>query len=1127
RTNATGDRAKEGSSINAGLLALGNVISALADASSVKPGQPVPHVPYRDSKLTRLLQDSLGGNSQTLMLACVSASDSNFSETLSTLRYASRARKIQNRIRANVDDAAASAAEVERLRSQVARLQQQLAEIRDNGMASVGPSPLELERRKWLESEVYRARFDASRLKERVRELEQEVVRTRAECDTLVFQYGDAADELDMNSDDAVHPLILKYMREIGVLEHQLKEAARDLRYYKEKEESAELEMESLDGFSLASLPHSASSSRATSRSEMRQLFEVDLEKASLRLRFDVSLVLQDAEENQLSVTEGSLMGDDATTINTRAPTQASMRTLEDPFNPEDFIIPPADDIGPDEDEDEYMEKMLRQINDSIVLKEGLLEHIEQLQRAVSTKETLLRELEQSRYEQLVIREEYDRRLEELQENLAHAQGERDQALKSLPNSRGAKDNALSPEAKQRYEQKMKALINEISELRKESNEANRAAETARSQNQFMLRNMKQHLESLKGEKQRMANQMKEEAHRVRDQINTYQREIQSLRRQERKATDSLQRLEKQFELQRKTLKKEQEEKRMLQTQLKQAQKMLSGAKSPPSSPRDIKLDRRSTSMSRRQSMHESRKMPKRPSTSTDVVDGSMSGIRTTFKRQQLEREIGVCVAKRQVFQVLDELNAKRDRLQAERQALTDERNLILREEEEASGVTPDPSTPLYMDDRLELIDAEISYLDARVRGLRVEAAQMNLWEPGPGWLGRDTAYDNAVQMLQTLPASEARRMLWFFMDEIIRLRVDQWSRQMAVGEMDKSMMDMRRTLLMMRKTAVAAAVEYEKRLRKMEQRLIAKETGTRVPRSSEPKSPTSPTKDVAIFERIYERGIFTKAVRSVEGAATPVVAAERRHMVTKSDGYLLAGQFHATAGGQLNAEPNAPSEYSSSGSSGSSDAFRSPPLPNSNPRIGLLRTNSNPDRQSATANTLAALEGNLRRARSNSSCSSSGSPSGTRSRALSSSSKRRSLYFQETTPVSPTDSLASVEAQELCREVDLIIESTSLKSPMRPRSQSMTSVVSSSTVRSLGSHSRTGSGTTVSLMSLITPMRKTYSSADSSTGASGSVAGDCSASEIAAGGSPAAPLRIDTQLHRRDSIPSTSWSAM
>ncbi|RKP18771.1 kinesin-domain-containing protein, partial [Rozella allomycis CSF55] len=96
RTNATGDRARESISINSGLLALGNVISALGDESR-RGG----HVPYRDSKLTRLLQDSLGGNSQTLMMACVSPADSNFMETLNTLKYANRARNIKNKAMIN------------------------------------------------------------------------------------------------------------------------------------------------------------------------------------------------------------------------------------------------------------------------------------------------------------------------------------------------------------------------------------------------------------------------------------------------------------------------------------------------------------------------------------------------------------------------------------------------------------------------------------------------------------------------------------------------------------------------------------------------------------------------------------------------------------------------------------------------------------------------------------------------------------------------------------------------------------------------------------------------------------------------------------------------------------------
>nr|XP_009942114.1 PREDICTED: kinesin-like protein KIF7 [Opisthocomus hoazin] len=88
----TGERLKESIQINSGLLALGNVISALGD-----PRRKSSHIPYRDSKITRILKDSLGGNAQTVMIACVSPSSSDFDESLNTLNYASRAQNIQNK----------------------------------------------------------------------------------------------------------------------------------------------------------------------------------------------------------------------------------------------------------------------------------------------------------------------------------------------------------------------------------------------------------------------------------------------------------------------------------------------------------------------------------------------------------------------------------------------------------------------------------------------------------------------------------------------------------------------------------------------------------------------------------------------------------------------------------------------------------------------------------------------------------------------------------------------------------------------------------------------------------------------------------------------------------------------
>uniref|UniRef100_A0A3P8Y0J5 Kinesin-like protein n=1 Tax=Esox lucius TaxID=8010 RepID=A0A3P8Y0J5_ESOLU len=96
KTGATGERLREATKINLSLSALGNVISALVDGRS-------KHIPYRDSKLTRLLQDSLGGNTRTLMVACLSPADNNYEESLSTLRYANRAKSIQNRPRINED----------------------------------------------------------------------------------------------------------------------------------------------------------------------------------------------------------------------------------------------------------------------------------------------------------------------------------------------------------------------------------------------------------------------------------------------------------------------------------------------------------------------------------------------------------------------------------------------------------------------------------------------------------------------------------------------------------------------------------------------------------------------------------------------------------------------------------------------------------------------------------------------------------------------------------------------------------------------------------------------------------------------------------------------------------------
>lgn len=116
KTGAQGERLKEATKINLSLSALGNVISALVDGRS-------SHIPYRDSKLTRLLQDSLGGNARTVMVANIGPASYNVEETLTTLRYANRAKNIKNKPRVNEDPKDALLREFQ---EEIARLKEQL-----------------------------------------------------------------------------------------------------------------------------------------------------------------------------------------------------------------------------------------------------------------------------------------------------------------------------------------------------------------------------------------------------------------------------------------------------------------------------------------------------------------------------------------------------------------------------------------------------------------------------------------------------------------------------------------------------------------------------------------------------------------------------------------------------------------------------------------------------------------------------------------------------------------------------------------------------------------------------------------------------------------------------------------
>jgi kinesin family protein 4/21/27 len=227
-TGAQGERAKEGISINAGLAALGKVISQL---SSRQAGS---HVSYRDSKLTRLLQDSLGGNAITYMVACVTPPEFHLSETLNTVQYAQRARAIQSKPRIQQVEEGDRQAIIDRLKAEVAFLREQIRSAERGGgerrtLAAGERSERHNERETELQNQLLDFQENYTTLSQRHAKLIAEMAKARdnefSENQQLEDTLGDTATERLNRSNSfaqAVEQVVLEYEKTIQSLEQSL-----------------------------------------------------------------------------------------------------------------------------------------------------------------------------------------------------------------------------------------------------------------------------------------------------------------------------------------------------------------------------------------------------------------------------------------------------------------------------------------------------------------------------------------------------------------------------------------------------------------------------------------------------------------------------------------------------------------------------------------------------------------------------------------------------------------------------------------------------------------------------------------------------------------------------------------
>lgn len=235
-TGAQGERAKEGISINAGLASLGKVISQLSCR------QAGSHVSYRDSKLTRLLQDSLGGNAITYMIACITPVEFHMSETLNTLQYAQRARAIQSKPRIqHISDENDKQSVIKRLKAEVAFLREKIRSTEHGGERHSIPGNADdierlNEREQTLQNQLLDMQENYTALGQRYAKFVSDIAKARenelVNCDILESSSGDRATERLERSNyfaEKVAQALSDYQSVIQNLEKSLSETRSSL----------------------------------------------------------------------------------------------------------------------------------------------------------------------------------------------------------------------------------------------------------------------------------------------------------------------------------------------------------------------------------------------------------------------------------------------------------------------------------------------------------------------------------------------------------------------------------------------------------------------------------------------------------------------------------------------------------------------------------------------------------------------------------------------------------------------------------------------------------------------------------------------------------------------------------
>uniref|UniRef100_A0A673HRB0 Kinesin family member 21A n=1 Tax=Sinocyclocheilus rhinocerous TaxID=307959 RepID=A0A673HRB0_9TELE len=657
RTGATGDRAKEGISINCGLLALGNVISALGDRSKRST-----HVPYRDSKLTRLLQDSLGGNSRTVMIACTSPSDQDFMETLNTLKYANRARNIKNKVVVNQDKASQ---QISALRTEIARLQVELMEYR-TGKRMVGEDGLESINDMFHENSMLQ--IENNNLRMRVKAMQEAIDAQGARLTQLLSEQAYQVLSRAGEGSEEIGNMIQNYIKEIEDLRAKLLESEavnENLRRNLTRVSSRPLFYGSSGTFSPALLGPDPSQET----SDIIEIAKKDLEKLKRKEKKKKKSDREegDGEEDEEDVEEEEMDAEES-----------------------------SDESDSDLDEKEDFQADLANITCEIAIKQKLIDELENSQRRLHT-----------------LKQQYEQKLMMLQSKIRDTQLERDRVLHNMGSVESCSEDKTK-RIKAEYEKKLGVMNKELQKLQAAQKEHARLLKN-QSQYEKQLKKLQLDLAEMKKTKVRLMKQMKEQQEKSRMAESRRNREIATLKKDQRKQEHQLKLLEAQKRQQELILRRKTEEVSALRRQVRPMSGKVTRKGNLPETSQDLS-HRAGRTYSASGAPNGTRLYHRR-------TIGVYSTRLARGKWQSLERRVSDIIMQRMT---ISNMETDMNRLLKQREELTRRRDKISRKRERLLAEEPEVEKDVQsLNEELESLLANIDYINDSISDCQANIMQM------------------------------------------------------------------------------------------------------------------------------------------------------------------------------------------------------------------------------------------------------------------------------------------------------------------------------------------------------------------------------------------------------------------